>query len=79
MKPTTATAKTKARDIIPGWPRSKSTMAMWPHAWSRFYVWSTGDEFRLKTEEALESAYRAGQNGVVDNYRAFVRKTYNVL
>lgn len=50
-------------------------MEMWPHShsWSWFGGLPAGDEFRLTTETALESSYRAGQQKMVDDYRARYR------
>ena len=103
MKPTNATAKTKARDLVTGWPRGKSTSAFtgvryydsvngfryremrlpWerqaahPPAldysdWLQQFV--VTPDFRRTTEQAIESSYRAGQQKMVDDYRAEYRR-----
>jgi len=55
---------------------------MWPHGWSDGWIFSwsfrnsagcAGDAFRRATEAALEAEYRAGQNAMVDDYRATYR------
>src|SRR5271154_6953170 len=72
-------AKTKARDVVPGWPRGKSTgESMWCFGWYSTFSFRTskqpaGDAFRRTTEEALESSYRAGQQAMADDYRARYR------
>jgi hypothetical protein len=83
-------AKTKARDVVKGWPRGRSTESFWPHMrflgrpfqtnaqYYRYNMFGETEkivpEFRYRAEHALESAYRAGQNAMVDNYRAEYRR-----
>jgi len=75
--------------LIPGWPRSRSTMAMFTgrrfmgkpfaaNAQYFRYTW-TGvverlePEFRYTIEDALEKQYRDGQNAMIDRFRAEYR------
>ena len=67
--------KLKARDLIPGWPRGRSTVVGWNVdglAMFGFLGWYPRDE-HSRTQAWLEiaesRAYHAGQQAMVDGYR----------
>ena len=66
--------KMKARDIIPGWPQSHSTMARrdtWTYrrifyAW---FGWTEADMLKDQREFWKNSRYHEDQQKMVDDYR----------
>ena len=70
--------KIKARDIIPGWPRSRSTMSTcdewnwgfkYLRFWNRYRDWTDADLQRGVVEQAADADYHARQAAMVDSFR----------
>lgn len=66
----------KARDIIPGWPRGKSTSGhsaayLWPHLlWLTPYdLQAIAYRRQFEEEEEANRCYHAGQQAMVDRFR----------
>ena len=51
--------KAKARDVVPGWPRGRSTSRSWPSEIPIFGIIRWGDELYLLEERRLEERRKA--------------------
>jgi hypothetical protein len=68
--------KIKARDIIPGWPKGRSTTASFDnHCWEYFDVWpkSCLHTDGMKEQMQLERLYHQMQQAMVNEYFAAYR------
>lgn len=67
--------KLKARDLIPGWPRGRSTVVLndpWLHSiwWWTFCNHPSERHIELKRREVSDDrAYHAGQSEMVERYK----------
>jgi len=58
-------AKTKARDLVPGWPRGRSTLGPWPR--SMYPAWFYAAYMRVCSLDHYEGAQRLLQENVAND------------
>lgn len=58
----------KARDIIPGWPRGRTTVGGRDLAYYEFFSWPWPSRFLTLEELDQERKYHEGQQSMVNSY-----------
>lgn len=65
--------KLKARDIMPGWPRGRSTMNLYDRCMFGFicwlHCWSPQDIMRLEMDLLASTKYHQHQAEMMENFR----------